>query len=202
MINSLLRRLIKFLISFVHLSFLEFQAFPHYLVAKLHLNHCKASPCVFIYPFFQFDHSFVNGVLHGGSTWWFIKDLFPSRSFHRDSFKELKLSSSCNSECNSFFRTIGGGIMSFLIIFLRASCFSSYQEWGILNASTSSLELSWVIFHLKPSLRCVAIYGAYKWPKFFIYPPGEISSRLLVHSNPILSPVSGRLSPHNLRCIP
>ena len=52
--------------------------------------------------------------------------------------------------------------MSFLIISLRVSCFTSYQEWGILNPSISSLELSWVIFHLKPSLRIVAIYGAHK----------------------------------------
>ena len=34
---------------------------------------------------------------------------------------------------------------------------SNYQEWHILNPSISSLELSWVIFHLKPSLRIVAI---------------------------------------------
>ena len=39
------------------------------------------------------------------------------------------------------------------------------------NPSISSLELSWVIFHLKLSLRFVAIYGAYKGPKlFFILP--------------------------------
>ena len=42
----------KFLISFVHLSFLEFKVFPHFLVAKLHLNHRKASPCVFNFSFF------------------------------------------------------------------------------------------------------------------------------------------------------
>ena len=27
-------------------------SFPHYLVAKLHLNHCKVSPCVFNFSFF------------------------------------------------------------------------------------------------------------------------------------------------------
>ena len=45
----------------------------NYIVAKLHLNHCKASPCVFNYPFFPFDHSFVlpeffMKVLHDGSS--------------------------------------------------------------------------------------------------------------------------------------
>ena len=30
----------------------EFQVFPHYLVAKLHLNHHKALPCIFNFSFF------------------------------------------------------------------------------------------------------------------------------------------------------
>ena len=64
--------------------------FSLYLVAEIHLNHYKVSPCVFNFFFLPLDHLFVTEVLHGGSTWWFIKDLFPSRSFHRDSFKELK----------------------------------------------------------------------------------------------------------------
>ena len=55
-----------------------------------------------------------------------------------------------------------------------------------LNPSISSLELSWGIFHLKPSLRIVAIYGAYKGPKIFFILPVEIFSRLLVLINPIL----------------
>ena len=53
--------------------------------------------------------------------------------------------------------------------FLHVSWFICCQEWGILNPSfslcsrdlfdqsTSSLELSWYRFHLKPSLRNVAI---------------------------------------------
>ena len=47
--------------------------------------------------------------------------------------------------------------MSFLTIFIHVSRFTCCQERGILNPSTSLLELSWVIFHLKPSLRNVAI---------------------------------------------
>ena len=44
------------------------------------------------------------------------------------------------------------------------SCFMIHKlsRMRYLNPSISSLELSWVIFHLKPSLRIVAIYGAYK----------------------------------------
>ena len=56
---------------------------------------------------------------------------------------------------------------------IKSIIFSSLKT--SFNPSISSLELSWVIFHLKLSLRIVAVYGAYKWPKFFIYPLGEIS---------------------------
>ena len=128
--------------------------------------------------------------------------LFLLQVFHRDFSKKLKLSSYCNPECNSFFRIIGGGIMSFLIIWVHVSWFTCCQGWDILNPSISSFDLSWVIFHLKLSFKDCRSYGVYQWSKFFIYPPGEIASRLLVLINPILFPVSGRLSPHNLRSIP
>lgn len=64
--------------------------------------------------------------------------------------------------------------------FLHVSWFICCQEWGILNPSfslcsrdlfdqsTSSLELSWVIFNLKPSIGNVAICGAYHWSKFLL----------------------------------
>ena len=145
-----------------------------------------------------------TGVLQQGSTWWFIKDLYPfSKCSLRFFSKELKHSSFCNPECYSFTHIFWGGVMSFLIISRHAPWFTSYQEWDILNPSISSLELSWAIFHLKPSLRIIANCGAHKWSNFFIYPfRWDIVSRLLVDTNPILFPVSGRLSPHNLRCIP
>ena len=46
--------------------------------------------------------------------------------------EELKFSSSCYPECNSFFRIIGGGIMSLLIIWVHFSRFTCCQEWDIL----------------------------------------------------------------------
>ena len=36
----------------LHLFFPEFQVFLGYIIAKLHLNHCKVSPCVFNFSFF------------------------------------------------------------------------------------------------------------------------------------------------------
>ena len=179
MINSLFRRFIKFLISFVHLSFPGVPSFPQFIVVKIHLNHRKASPCVFNFSFLLFDHPFITGVLHGSSTRWFVKDSFHSsivlqdfsRSYdppsytqkikhgaqHMFCFEEFKYSSSCIPKCNSFYNIFWGGVISFLIIWVHVSWFTCCQEWGILNPSISSLELSWVIFHLKPSLRFVAI---------------------------------------------
>ena len=61
----------------------------------------------------------------------------------------------------------------YVILDNLSSCFMIHMllRMRYLNPSISSLELSWVIFHLKPSLRIVAIYGAYKGPKsFFILP--------------------------------
>ena len=60
--------------------------------------------------------------------------------------------------------------MSLLTISFKVHDSYCYQEWGILNPSISLLELSWVIFHLKPSIGNVAICGAYQWSKLSPYP--------------------------------
>ena len=79
--------------------------------------------------FFSFDHPFVTGVLHGGSTCWFIKDLIPSRSFSLRFFsEELNHSSSCNPECNSFFlHSISSSFLSpeFFMVVLHDQIHSS-----------------------------------------------------------------------------
>ena len=156
---------------------------------------------------FSTSLSFLSSFYYRSSSWRLYMMVhqgfnFFSKCSSRFFSEELKHSSSCYPECNSFFRIIGGGIMSFLIIWVHVSWFTCCQEWGILNPSISSLELSWVIFHLKLSLRIVAIYGAYKWPKFFIYPPGEISfSSPCSYQSNIVS-IYGRFSPQVLRCSP
>ena len=60
--------------------------FSLYLVAKVHLIIARFHLVFFNLSFLSFDHSFITEVLHGGSTWWFMKDLIPSRSVHQDSF--------------------------------------------------------------------------------------------------------------------
>ena len=121
MINSLFRRLIKFLISIVSSSL--FPGVPtsfNYITMEIHLNHCKDSPCVSNFSFLSFDHSFVYRSSLGRL---YMMVHQRNNSFSKCSLrffsKELKFSSSRNPECNSFFRIIEGGIMSFLIIWVH-----------------------------------------------------------------------------------
>ena len=74
--------------------------------------------------------------------------------------------------------------MSFLTIRVRVPCFTCCQEWGILNPLISLLELSCVIFRLKPSLRNVANCGVYQWSKFSpILSAREVFISSLISSN-------------------
>ena len=50
---------------------------------------------------------------------------------HMFYFEEFKHSSSCIPKCNSFDLIFWGGVRSFLIISLRVSWFTSFQEWHI-----------------------------------------------------------------------
>ena len=69
-------------------SLLVFQQFRFNLLGRVLSKLICGRSCHFLLnSFLSFDHSFVTGVLHGGSTWWFIKDLIPFRSVHRDSFQ-------------------------------------------------------------------------------------------------------------------
>ena len=111
-------------------------------------------------------------------------------------FEAFKHSSSCIPKCNSFYLIFWGGVMSFLIISLRVSWFTSYQEWGILNPLISSLELSWYRFHLKPSLRNVVLW-CLSMIQVFSYPLGESSFHLFIDLKQSIVSVSGRLSPHH-----
>ena len=70
-----------------------------------------------------------------------------------------------------------------------------------LNPSISSLELSWVIFHLKPSLRNVAIVVLLNDPIFlFILLVEQVFISSLISSKQLFF-VSGRSSPQVLRCL-
>ena len=157
MINSLFRRFIKILDLICSSFFSRVPSFLHYLVAKLHLNHCKASPCVVNFSFFLSSFclpEFFMEALHGASLRIpFILQLFFKISLgvkvrqailkdkhgvlHMLCFEEFKHSSSCIPKCNSFYLISWDGVMPFLTISIYVSWFTSCQESDILNPSFS-----------------------------------------------------------------
>ena len=98
----------------------------NYIIAKLHPNHRKASTLCFS-SLISCDHPFVTGVLHGCSTCWFIKDSIPSRSVPQDSsHRSSSVLHLAIRSAISFYRIFGGGIMSFLIIWVHVSWFTCW----------------------------------------------------------------------------
>ena len=92
---------------------------------KVRLKPCNDSPCVFNFSFFFVWSSFC----YRSSSWRFYMMVHQgfnpfSKCSLRFFSKELKYSSSCNPERNSFYFIIGGGIMSFLIIWPHGSWFT------------------------------------------------------------------------------
>ena len=93
---------------------------------------------------------------------------------HMSCFEEFEHSSYCIPKCNSFISHLLR--WCYVIVDNFPSCFMihkfsrvtylnssfSLRSRHLFNPSISSLELSWVIFHLKLSLRIVAFYGAHK----------------------------------------
>ena len=134
-INSLFRRFIKFLISIVSSSL--FPGVPsarNYITMEIHLNHCKAST-LFFSSSISIDHFFYFRSSHESSTWWFIKDLYSFSKYSSRFFpKKLKLSSYCNPECISVYRIIGGGIMSFLIIWVHVFMIHMLSRLGYFKS--------------------------------------------------------------------
>ena len=141
---------LKFLVSSVSSFLFRSSMFSRLYHREDPSNHCKDSPCVFDLSFLPFDHFFCYRS-SSCRLYMLVHQEFNSFSKCSSRFftKKLKLSSYCNPECNSFYRVIWGGIMSFLIVWVRVSWFTCCQEWDILNPPISLLELSWYRFHLK-----------------------------------------------------
>ena len=108
-----------------HLFFPEFQVFRFIIVTKLHLNHRKASPCVLKFSFFY--HPFIIGVLHGGSTWWFIKDSFHSSFVLQDFSQSYDPPSHTSSILHLAFQSAILSTLSFEVVLCHSwqfpSCF-------------------------------------------------------------------------------
>ena len=99
---------------------------------------------------------------------------------HMFCFEAFKHSSSCIPKCNYFYLSFWGGVISFLAISIQVSRFTCCLEWGILNPSISSLELSWYRFHLKPSPKECCYLWCLSMIQVFSYPLGERSFHLFV----------------------
>ena len=112
--------------------------------SKFSRLYCREAPSkssqgftLFFLTFLSFDHSFTTGVLHGGSTWWFVKDSFHSSivlqdfswsydppsilkikqgAQHMFYSEEFEYSSSCIPKCNSFYLIFWGAVRSLLTI--------------------------------------------------------------------------------------
>ena len=149
MINSLFRRFIKILDFICSSFFPKFQVFLGYIIAKLHLNHCKASPCVFNFSsflssshyrssswrlymvvrqgFFSFFNCSSRYLLKLRSAKLYSKNKHGAQ--HMFCFVAFKHSSSCILKCNPFYLIFWDGVMSSLAISPHASWFTSCQEW-------------------------------------------------------------------------
>ena len=147
------------------------------LVTKLHINHSKSSIIVlfnlqFFYIILPLSESFMNA-RHGGSS---------KSAFIIEVFVKILVGA------QEFF-ILHSKVQFFLFYLLRwcyiildnfSSCFMIHKLSGLrylnpsfslrsrdlLNPSISLLELSWVIFHLKPSLRNVAIVVIINGPSY------------------------------------
>ena len=139
-----------------HLFFSGVPSFPLYLVAKLHLNHCKASPCVFKFSFF------LPSFYYRSSSWrlyMFVRQgiLFILQLFFKISLEVmihqaiLKIKHGaqhmfCFEELKYLYLAFRSAIVLpyhlrwcyvTLDNFLHVSWFICCQEWGILNPSFS-----------------------------------------------------------------
>ena len=135
----------------LHLFFSGVSSFLLYLVAKLHLNHRKASPCVFNFSFF------LSSFYYRSSSWrlnMVVQQGFFSFFNCSSRFLSELTSAKIYSKINMVFNTclvlrsssilhlafgsailsyliFWGGVMSLLIISLCVSWFTSFQEWHI-----------------------------------------------------------------------
>ena len=124
-------------------SFSEFQAL---IIMEIHLNHCKDSPCVFNFSFFSF--LLFTGVLHGGSTWWFIKDLISSQSFHQDSF--LGSSSFLHMVIRSAILSTIFWRWYYVILDNLSSCFMIHMLLRMRYFKSINLFVGVILCHISP----------------------------------------------------
>ena len=101
------------------------------------------------------------------------------------------------------FRSAILSILSFEVVLCHSwqfpSCFMIHMLSRTRYFKSINLFIGVILCHISPKAfpKECCYCGAYQWSKFSLILPMVWVSRLLVHINAILLPVSGRLSPHN-----
>ena len=121
--------MVKFLVSSAHLSFPGDPSSRNYITTKLHLNHCKVSPCIFNFSFFRLIilllSEFFMEDQHGGSS----RILFILQLFFKifSKLRSVKLYSKINMVLNTcvVFRS-----SSILHLAIRSAILSTiFRRW-------------------------------------------------------------------------
>ena len=145
----------------------------------------------------SFYHPFITGVLHGGSTWAFFKDLIHSRSVLQ----------------NSCWRSSSIHLLHFEVQFLLpyllrwcyvildnlSSCFMIHMLSRMRYFKSINLFVGVILEKISPKAfpKECCYCGVYQWSKFSpILSAKEVFISSLLSSNHLFL-VSGRLSPHN-----
>ena len=128
--------------------------------------------------FLSFDHSCITGVLHGGSTWWFAKDLTHSRSVLQESFWR------CSSILHLAFQSAIPSTLSFEMVLCHSwqfpSCFMIHMLSRMRYFKSINLLVGVILGYISPKafhweccyLWCVSMIQIISlsswWKKFFI----------------------------------
>ena len=156
MVNSLFRRFIKILYLICSSFFPEFQVFSRLYHREAPCNHCKAALCLLNSSFFR--HPFITEVFHGGSTWWFSKDLIPSRSAHQDSFQRS------SSILNMAFRSAIPSTLCFQVVLCH---FDSFPSCFMINKLFEMTYFKSIIFN--SFVRSFATHQSLHWSYLGLY---------------------------------
>lgn len=89
-------------------------------------------------------------------------------------FEEFMHYSSCILKCNSFYLILR---WCYVLLDNFHSCSMIHLLLRMRYFKSINLVVGFILCHVSPKAfpKDFAIYGAHKWPKFFICPPGEIS---------------------------
>ena len=182
----------------LHLFFSGVPSFPHYLVAKLHLNHRKASPCVFNFSFFLSSFYYRSSswrlymVVHQGFLSFFncssrfLLKLWPAKLYSKINM----VLNTCfvlrsSSILHLAFRSAILSTLSFEVVLCHSwqfpSCFMIHMLSRMRYFKSINLFVGVILGYISPKAfpKECCYCGAYQWSKLSLYHIGgrNFSSR-------------------------